>query len=203
MVLPSVEKEWQLAQTCWPSSRRWLAGLADIAQPPCDQGHAGVGERLDHALFQFGRHQRHVAIKDRRAHGVAGRGEGHSAARNRVMPGAVAKTGNCYFGRGVRGAFLDLRPHGCIGRPGACGRLERRELGRFVGVGNGARVDLPETHAITRAGGAEDAARGELHFDLPGRRVFPGIAEQERGRSDFRRKDRAFGGIVDGDDYIP
>ena len=44
-VLPSREKEWQLAQVCMPVQQQPAARLADVAQPPGDQRHRRFGAR--------------------------------------------------------------------------------------------------------------------------------------------------------------
>ena len=78
-VLPSAENEWQLAQVCRSVITTWLAGSATLRIRQAISGMRALGQRLDDALLGFRRHQRHIAIKDRRIDRIGGDGHLHVA----------------------------------------------------------------------------------------------------------------------------
>ena len=139
------------------------AGLADIAQAPGDQGNRGRRERLDDALLGLGGHQRHVAIEDRRAHRVGRRLDADLAGGHLL---ALELASDFHRDGGGDRAPLDLAPEVDGRTPGARGGLFGRELGRLIGGGEAARVDLADLHTFARGFGAQavdvDRPRGGL-----------------------------------------
>src|SRR5208282_601688 len=105
-VLPSFEKEWQLAHIGTPSIIR---RLRDVAQPPGDQPHRFRCKWLDDARLSLRRHQWHVAIEDRRPNLICRGVDCDASAGNHLRP---AQAGERHRGCLV---LLDRLPQRCTG----------------------------------------------------------------------------------------
>ena len=81
IVLPSREKEWQLAQVYMSFRTTRLSGLPMSRRRQLISGIALAARGLMIPFSVSEGISGHVAIKDGRADGVLGRAEGHAAAR--------------------------------------------------------------------------------------------------------------------------
>ena len=159
-------------------------------------GIALGGQRLDHALLGLRRHQRHVAIEDRRAHRIGGGPDGHLTLRDRT-PRAIRVAGDSQGRDGSRRALLDSAPRLGVRAPGTRGCLLRRQLGRLVSGRDAAWINRAEAHAVAPGIHADGgAAVGEGSFNGPRGGVRCGVALEEQGRGKFGREDGAIQGIV-------
>ena len=158
------------------------------------------GQRLDHAFFQLGRHQRHVAIEDRGAYRVAGRANGGGAARDGLAAAVSTKAEDGHRGRARDRVPLDGLPGGRVRPPGMRRRHFGRELGRRIGIGHAIRIDLADARPLT-AGGRVNRPRviAERDFDRPKADAVRAIPPKELRRRDLRREDGSILRIIDGD----
>ena len=131
-VLPSREKEWQLAQVCRPSISRRLWGSADVAQPPGDQRHGVGAERLDDALLRLRGHQRHVAVEDGRADRVRRGPDRRPGRATRPAAATCRVAGDREDGGAAGRSPLDRLPGRGVRLPGVRRGLLRRERGKLV-----------------------------------------------------------------------
>ena len=158
------------------------------------------GQRLDDAFFQLRRHQRDVAIEDRRAHGVARSAEGDLAAGDGAIRGIGAKAADGH-GRGVvHRMALDRLPGGRVRGPGMRRRQFGREARRFIGGADAIRIDFADAQALAFGNGVDGRRAGaERDVDAPRRDAFRAIVPEERRRGDFGRENRPVPRIIHGD----
>ena len=183
-----------------PLEHHFAARFREIAQAPGDQRYGRGRQRLDDSLFQFGRHQRHVAVEDGCARGILRCSNRDRTAGDRVAQLPVAEAGNGHLCRMLHRVLLDFAPDGGIRNPGPRRGLLRRQPGRLVGLRHAARIDLADAQPLTRGLNADGGrAVGERHLDLPRPCISGRIAPEKSGRGDLRGEHRAFLGVVDDD----
>ena len=194
-VLPSREKEWQLAQVGWRSRSKWLPG-SRFLQAPADERDRRRGQRLDEPFSVARGHQRNVAIEDRRPHRVLGDlNRDMSLGDQGGIPLRYAGDHNrCRF----RGSAFPYRGPG-LGSgfqvwASACSGVS---AGGALVEETVARIGLADWQVFPGRTPANLRAIPENDSDFPGVSGGRGIAPQEPGREYLRRKDRAFLGVVD------
>ena len=158
-------------------------------------GPCSVASGLMTPFFARRRHERHVAVEDRRADRVLRGADAHLArARRRVRParGSTPRERDRRRGRRPSGALIAAHVAG-VRLPGARRGLLRRQLRQLVRLADRARVDLAERIGspadVALGAGGEPSAKRDL--DLPAASPARRVAPQERRRRHVRREDRA------------